>query len=217
MKNIFKTLLSLSIVTGVLFSCENEKVKIKEENSFSQTLSLEELQEDIRMEEYLSSNTELLHGITDINRVQKLSSKENLSTIELEQLSISLGFDSFKSYNIYYKNQTTLLKNLEKDYGLTNYTATEINNVLFYENLNYASRGGGACEGSCWRSFKNCMGLTTTAALTAHAGCIALDPTIIAGIACHGIALAAQYFAQDECSNQASKCFRKCSDTRHDN
>jgi hypothetical protein len=216
MKNILKYLLSLSILTGILISCNNEGVTIQEENSFSETLSLENLKTDVRMSGYLNRNKELLQGIRDINKVQELSSKGNLSNSELKQLSIAMGFDSFNSYKAYYKGQTNLLNNLEKDYVLSNYTATEIDKALFYENENYTLNArGGFCEQSCNRTFTNCMGLTTTAALMAHAGCIALEPTVIGGIVCHGIALAAQYFAQDECANQGEKCKRDCRSLLH--
>lgn len=185
MKNIFKIFLSLTIIAGILISCDNEN--INEKSSIFKSLSLENLKKDTRMQKYLSLNSKLVSGIIDINKVKELSSKENLNSVELEQLSISLGFDSFQDYRLYYNIQTNLLREIEKDYNITAYNETEIYKALFSEYTNYSAKGG-PCEDSCWRTFRNCMGLTTTAALTAHAGCIALDPTIIGGIACHGIA-----------------------------
>ncbi len=231
--------LLIILITSILFSCSSN-----EDENISEIFFLKDLKNDSRMLEYLNANQEVINKIKNINIVQELTSKENLNELELNQLSLALGFNSYNQHENYYRNQNDLLANLNSDYSLSNYSSSEIYEVLFDEdedenedennllaNLNYSLSNyksseisevlfnedkniafRGVCEDSCDRTYRNCMGGTTAAAIAAHAGCIALDPTIIGGIVCHGAALAIQYFAQDECGNQNLSCHRDCNE-----
>jgi hypothetical protein len=207
-KNILIAVIISSLFISFI-SCEDEKT-INEENIVNAKLDIHNLKKDERLITYLNKNKIVLEKIKDIEKVRQLSQKEHLNHYELDILSESLGFENIEHYKNYYTSQTNLIKEINYDYYLAKYNSDELKKFIFGEDNNYQSKG--PCEESCKRTHRNCLGATSAVAVAAHLGCASLDLAIIPGLICHGAALAAQAFTQDECNNQLGVCYRGCED-----
>jgi len=210
MKNIAKVTLSIMLVAGFLFSCENEFIESPDEQSNLEILSLEDLKNDSRIIIYEERNKEFLQNILNIKKVKELSSKKILNEDELQQLSIAIGFDSFEEYAEYYKMQKKLLNSLENDYNILAYETEAIEIALSVNNTDLLHRTSSTCEDTCNTTAVNCIGAAGAGAVIGHIGCVSADITVIAGVICHAAVAAVQYFVQDECLNQHEACLADC-------
>lgn len=192
----------------VLFVSCNPEQQIDVQNNEK---LVERLKDSKTLEEVISMTNESLNRIVDIGIIKELSVKDDLSEVEIEKLSIAMGYESIEHYRDFQNDFKSKLNTLKDEYNIGNLTQQEIKkvilNVILEKNL-IPSKSNDPCN--CYRIARNCIASVTATAVAAHLGCAGLDLTIIAGIICHAAVLVIQGAETDSCVANRDRCLAKC-------
>lgn len=185
--------------------------------AFSQK-TLEYLKEDPLFFEYLTNNKYLMDNVNNLKRINEIITDNIINDVEKSEISLCFGFKTFDDLERFLLKQNKIILALNKNYNLETMNEKEIGLILedkkfdnFYlpknENSDVEQRVD--CAGPCNRTWRNCRGMATGAAIAGHVACTTIDP-IGFGVLCHLAVLATQAFAIDECDNQRDVCLNNC-------
>lgn len=208
MNTISKLALTLTALFTLTFvACNKEDYTTIEPEQFSNT---EQLKKDVRFTEMVNENKTIVNRIKDVDKIESLTSKDDLNEFELQELAQALGFNSFAEYERYYLSQRDVLNQLEQEYSLSAFENTEITSAVenAYIVESPVSFRNDPC--SCSRSFYNCAASVTAQAVFMNLGCMALDLTVVAGILCHSAVIAFQAAESNQCLIDEQICWQNC-------
>lgn len=198
MKNIIKITLSTFIASVLLFSCSKDEYAIEEQNTFE---NIDNLSKDVTFKNSLEESIHVVTQIENLDKVETLLQKGELSEMELEELSRALGFKNLSAYKDFINKQALDLNQLNLKYDLNTLDQNTIQSAAiesFSEEL--------ATKNNCERIRRNCIINAAAAATVAHLGCGALDVTVVAGVVCHAAVVIAQAATSDNCNAAAEDC-----------
>lgn len=213
---IFLTIASLSVI---IYSCSKEPVGNEEKNNPSTKLAsstelVSSLQRDIRFINVVNANMKIINRTKKSKELITLVSKKDPSMLDLEKISVLLGFKNFNEYSEYVKKQNVILLHLKEEYQLKNVSQTVIqqaaieamkpNKISSMKVLESSGSEGGSPI--CEQIRRNCLIGVAAAATAAHITCIGVDPTVILGLICHAAAIAYQVVQGDNCNLEAQQC-----------
>lgn len=208
MKNLLKFTLLIIVSSFTFFSCNNDESVEKKDN----IANIELLKKDARFSDLIKSNINLMNNVVDFNKAKSLTQKSSLSTSEISELSIALGFKNSEEYQSYINNQKSVLRNLNNEYNLESVEKSKLINLgieaIKLENSNLYSKSSDDCN--CERIRRNCIVEVGAAAVVGHLGCASVDWTGIGAPICHGAVLIAQIAASDNCNANAENCLNNC-------
>lgn len=229
MKTILKTL--FIIITSMLaFSFTTNNEKGEPDNS------IQGLSSDARFIALAQAQVQAMNNVTDFDALEAFANDDNLSDSDINQIASLLGYPSTATYESYLSNQKDIIKELDDDYNLSNYSEAQLTQLsLNALNSNKSKAGSRSrskskyqtgeipiiidveptgetneCEDLCEEVRVACLLEVAAAATAAHIGCGIADITIIAGIACHSAVLVAQVAGSNKCNKEAKKCVADC-------
>lgn len=211
MNSISKLVLTLTVLFTLTFvSCNKEDYPTIEPEQISST---EQLKQDTRFIEMINENQAVVEQVKDVSKIEALTSKDDLSEFELEELAKALGFENFESYERYYISHTETLNQLEEDYNISTLKNAELESAIesvYIMNESVSFRND-PCY--CQRTFYNCAASVTATAAGLNLACMGLIASgvgTVAGIACHAAAIVWQAAASDQCLVDDQICRQNC-------
>lgn len=201
--NILKPIILLAVLATLAISCSNNE---NIDSSANKNLDISQLTMDPLFIEFLSiPDTYNSSRLASINSETKRNSEIEIT--EISQLTEIFGFNNDQETINFINKRSQIFEELNKKYNLENYSTEELIVALGNDVSQYRRYD---CKDSCERTMKNDAGIASATVIAAHAGCFALDTTVIGGIICHGAAHAIYAFSIDEIDNQYNKCLAEC-------
>jgi hypothetical protein len=195
------TVFTLIIASSIFYSCSNEEVDTQIEQNIFEDIS--KMANDEVFTNLIESKINFTNQISNLEKAKELTSKNYaLSEIELNELSISLGFSNLNDYINYYEKEKDMLVLLNDKYNIENYdedlikslAIESVNNQTYYRSNN------------CERVRRNCIIGAAAGATLGHIGCAVTDLTIVVGIVCHAAVAVIQAVVSDTCNADAEDC-----------
>lgn len=222
MKNILTTLFVI-ILSIVCFSFTADNGKEKSSNS------IQDLSSDARFIGLVQDQMKAMDNVTNFDAFEPFANDTDLSDSDINTISSILGFRNRAAYDLYLSNKNTIIKALDEDYNLSQYTQAQLAqislNVMNSSRSQFRSKSlnkvetpidpvpsgeTDECEDLCEEVRKACILEVGATAVAAHIGCGIADITVIAGIACHSGVLLAQGLGNRKCNKDAKKCVFDC-------
>lgn len=196
--------------------------------------SIQGLSSDARFIGLAQAQVQAMNNATDLDALEVFANDDDLSDSDIDQIASLLGYPSTAAYENYLSNQSEVIKALDDDYNLGNYSQAQLTQ-LSLDALNSTKSKSGSrskskyntgeipiiidggpigetneCEDLCEEVRVACLLEVAAAATAAHIGCGIADITIIAGIACHSAVIVAQIAGSNKCNKEAKKCVADC-------
>lgn len=175
--------------------------------------TIEKMHEDVVFQQFLLDIQREVANIQDIFGLKNYLEDGKLSEKEKETIHSVFGYNDKTLYWKERELQNKRLDYLAKRYNISKASDSQkrievekaftLLRLFKMPNLpNVAMKVEDPCE-----SIRlNCIAAVAAEAAVMHLGCAALDLSVIAGIICHGAALAYQYSAGNKCNLEAQKC-----------
>jgi|GEM_PF-1150644 len=192
---------------------------MSEENFTLSPVAISSLKSDVRFISALKDNMIIIKRTKNSKELIALVSKESHSKLDLERISILLGFKNFDDYAKFVKKQDTDLLQLKKEYQLDKVSQDviqqaamdamspkKISSVKLVENSLSSMAGGEGDSDLCEQIRTNCLVNVAAIATAAHIACVAADLTVALGVLCHAAAVAYQASAGNTCNLEAQQC-----------
>jgi hypothetical protein len=136
-----------------------------------------------------------------LNQFNNFLKDENISPSELSVYAQILGFQTIEAMNNYFEIRNQFYRNNQ----MVKFDEIENNLVLEIKNDPYNTL---VPVNPCEDARKNCIIKIGAESGLMHVACAAADITIVGGLICHGLAIAYQVSAGNECNAQANLCNR---------
>lgn len=216
-----KSFISLSFAFLILFgSCSEydsigETVNTKHVDSIDTEYAsrenvykdIQEIKNDENFTDFIDNYYIHFSKPKDLEELNRLVVKEDLTAQEQESMAMALGYNSFSDLENYHVTQNDLLKVLSLDYDLANPDINNDLNVIVFDY--YESTYNSYSSGTCKKRKNNCYASAFAVAVLEHIGCGVADLTIVLGIICHGAVTAIHFSAQNECDYQYIDCLNQ--------
>lgn len=166
---------------------------------------LSKLSQDVNFKLYLKNQFEFTKKATDINKV-----KELLSDGKIDESEINAFYRAFSTneanFSTYIKVQNNLYTSLNEVYNLDEVNQDVlipiIEDVYITDLIQVLERS------TCRQKYVRAITTAAAAAVIGHGGCIALDPTVLGGILCHGAVAVLQWNAGQDALDAYHECIR---------
>lgn len=151
-------------------------------------------------------------GIKNIDALQEYLKDGKLSEYEARTIHTLLGYEDKELFLNDFKAQQERVKFLNRKYDLQSLT-TDQKRTAFEESLDKITFAKNSkmtkvsiAQDPCEAIRQNCVISVAAVATTMHIGCAVLDITVVAGLVCHGAAIAYQYTAGNNCNLESQQC-----------
>lgn len=165
---------------------------------------LSKLSQDVNFKLYLKNQFEFTKKATDINKL-----KELLSDSKIDKSEINAFYKAFstneENFSTYIKVQNNLYTSLNDEYNLDEVSQEVL--IPIIEEV-YIKDLLPVLESTCRERYIRAITTAAAFAVIEHAGCIALDPTVLGGILCHGAVALIQWNAGQDALDAYHACIR---------
>ena len=225
---VFVTLLVLTV--SVFLGCSKEgkesgldDEKLSNENAKLSVKNSNLINNDSDYKSYIADFQEFLNRKKDIETIKKLMKLSSLNEADGELFAKALGFNSSHDFQEYAIKQSTRLTNVNTKYGILNNSKVSLSNFL-EETLSMnkvkssqdkvmiaPSDGGDPLGDDCSIRRRNCLVISTVAAVAGHIACGFVDAGTfgLGAFICHGAVTLGYSAANSNCLLDWEDCVNK--------